>query len=210
MISKKHIQGLLLIFLILVAVCIAFLLFFNPAIKAELELKNNMVEIKVENTQNHISPLFITLNDIIIKEFTLQPREKQTFEIMLKSSENNIEVRNEAQVFLSKDISLKDVDNTNALSFNISYKEMKLDTTNEIILNICNPNKDISLTTEIYENANFTLNEKEKTKIVEQDTCNDFSFVIIPTQSGSNLLTFHIFNVSNNINEEVGFNIIVN
>ncbi|MDD4983756.1 MAG: hypothetical protein PHH82_02875 [Candidatus ainarchaeum sp.] len=208
MFSKKILQGALLIFLILVLVSVLVLLFINKDLDVKAELKEDSLELKMTNTQNHIiTNIFVTLNGEKGENFSLNPGEQKTVNITLAKGKNILEVNAAGVQKFYKEVDLKDFKGFNYLNFNISYKELKKDISTEIMLSICNTGDDIGLTTEVYKNEGFEINDTEKTKIIEKDKCEDFSFIIIPKLQGTNKIFFHIFNEANNIDEEINFDL---
>jgi len=208
MFSKKILQGVLLIFIILVLISVLVLLFINKDLDVKAELKENSLELKITNTQNHIiTNIFVTLNGKNGEVFSLYPGEEKIINIILAKGKNILEVNAAGVQKFYKEIDLKDFKGFDYLNFNISYKELKKDISTEIVLSICNTGNDIGLTAEIYKNSAFEITNTEKTKIVEKDKCEKFLFIIIPKLQGTNKIFFHIFNEANSIDEEINFDL---
>ena len=208
MFSKKILQGALLIFLILVFISAIILIFINKDLDVKAELKDNSLELKMKNTQNHIiTNIFVILNNKKEENFSLNPGEEKIININLLKGKNVLEVKAAGVQKFYKEIDLKDFKGPNFLNFNISYKELKKDISTEVILSICNSSDDLGLTTEVYKNDALKITDTEKTKIIEKDKCENFSFIITPKQQGKNKIYFHIFNETNNVDEEINFDL---
>jgi len=210
MFSRKIIQGSLFIFIILCLLSLIFLLSVNKDISVNSTLLGNNLKLDIKNIQSHINNIEIINNGKVIDSYTINPNENKESIIKLSKGKNFLEIKSNYNVIYSKEVEIKDSENMSNLNFNIGYKELKINTPTEITLAICNPEITTSLTTEVYNNIKFTFDTKEKTKQIEVGGCSEFPFIITPLETGTIKIVFHIYNETNNINEEISFDLKVN
>jgi len=211
MFYKDLLKGILLIFGTLCIAGVIFLMYLNIDLSTNSELAGNVLHLDIINTQNHLVNLAIFTNSQEIEAAILKPKAEQKFTINLEKGKNLVEIKSGASVKYSKEIEISDTAGESNLNFNIGYnKEIKLNTPAEIVLSVCNSGADTSLTTEVYINRAYTIDNSEKTKQVSTNSCSDFPFIINPLIEGKQKIGFHIYNNSNNINEEISFDLEIN
>jgi hypothetical protein len=207
MFSRKILQGSLFIFIILCLLTLIFLLYLNKDIKVDSTLVGNNLKLDIKNTQSHINYIEVINNGTVVESYSIKPNENKESTIKLSKGKNLLEIKSNYNVIYSKEVEIKDSDNTSSLNFNVSYKDLKLKESTELVLLVCNPESPTSLTVEIYENNKFSFGTKEKTKQIEMGGCSEFPFIITPLEKGTHKTIFHIYNESNNINEEISFDL---